>query len=225
MGAPLIPGPAALLRRGKAPVRSTPRIAGSQMAPYSEPNICRSSELLSYTIGSYTQRKIDWQAAKNICCFFYWGLQLLWAFLSDLLKIRSMREFSHLIGKQVRRWHGLGHQSTSALSAQDSAHWLAVFLHCFVEPRNQLKKCILVFPFWQKKLFVFFPLKMVTFVSAQILFNLIFFFLFLSTTSSSTPSALPTLATPPTKCSIDNRDCSCADRFNLIRQKCCCNMN
>ena len=70
MGAPLIPGPAALLRRGKAPVRSTPRIAGSQMAPYSEPNICRSSELLSYTIGSYTQRKIDWQAAKNICCFF-----------------------------------------------------------------------------------------------------------------------------------------------------------
>ena len=69
MGAPLIPGPAALLRRGKAPVRSTPRIAGSQMAPYSESNICRSSELLSYTIGSYTQRKIVWQAAKTICCF------------------------------------------------------------------------------------------------------------------------------------------------------------
>ena len=100
-GAPLIPGPAAPLRRGKAPVRSTPRIAGSQMAPYSEPNICRSSELLSYTIGSYTQRKIDWQGAKNICCFFFTeGCSSCGHFVSD---VRSMREFTHLLGKQVRR--------------------------------------------------------------------------------------------------------------------------
>ena len=102
-GAPLIPGPAAPLRRGKAPVRSTPRIAGSQMAPYSEPNICRSSELLSYTIGSYTQRKIDWQGAKNMCFFFYWGLQLLWAFCVRCTFHEGVYSFTRKASEEMTR--------------------------------------------------------------------------------------------------------------------------